>query len=536
MFKNYIKLTFILFLFSCGKDVVIIEEPTPNEDNDVLFEVNLVGFTTDEQRVYLPEVKLSVDGNEFESDASSFFHVEKLLIGQKGKVVQLEKEGYLPAFHRIQNHNSLEDVVLNLELYKEPVPQEIGNSGGSIEEEGSTLKVGADVFSSDTRILFSSKTGSGKSIGNSDVFYFGEKPEYLIRESSYYVEGDAPIKPGKMLSISTQATGFVTSNISNLSVFHFDEVALRWKQKDISIEQSGNRIEFLIGAYGWWTIAERVPAKYASLNLKQLDGSLVKNAEMQISFVESEFNQTTYYSSKSGSVSAFFPTGKSIFVGLDNGRYMQTMKDGFASGQSEMDINFDDLVQQEFSGKAFTCDFEAAEGYVAILSDGQHKVKEINGGQFDVEAFQEDEQVKLQFYTQEYEYINSRTVEVESLDAGVNNFLSCGDLSDKLTVLNGTDLFEGFENCRVKERPNETVIIGENSVENVFLLSFEGTKEGVYEGLIYFPELTDNEVKSQVMINIVLYDKTENKVGGFIKTENISTSEEITISFIGDIE
>ncbi len=90
--------------------------------------------------------------------------------------------------------------------------------------------------------------------------------------------------------------------------------------------------------------------------------------------------------------------------------------------------------------------------------------------------------------------------------------------------------------CRVKVRPNETVVIGERSNGDVFLVSFNGKSKGKHNGLFFFPDTLLDDVHSEVIVNIILYDEIENKVGGFINTEYISTGEELSISFIGNIE
>ena len=68
------------------------------------------------------------------------------------------------------------------------------------------------------------------------------------------------------------------------------------------------------------------------------------------------------------------------------------------------------------------------------------------------------------------------------------------------------------------------------------MVSFVGQGEGIYDGLIYSPLLSETEFESNVEVTIILYDEIQNKVGGFILTENVSTEEEVKISFIGDIQ
>jgi len=325
------------------------------------------------------------------------------------------------------------------------------------------------------------------------------------------------------------------ADIVNLNLFHFDESDFIWKQKSIPLSKSGDQLSFTIDGYGWWTIAERVSAQLGTLKLTQLNDIRVNNAEVNVSFENDTYSGSTFYTSSSGTITAYFPSNKSITASLNKGQLSREFASGFSSGVSTGEIKFEEEIQFSFEGQVYVCDFTFSEGFVAIVADGQHKIVEIKNGIFSGEGFINDINVKLQFYSDNYEFSNSKISDIESLLSEDKSYFACSDLDDNLIVSNGSNLLQDFERCRVKVRPKETVVIGERNNGEVFLVSFEGSKEGVYNGLIYFEEILD-DVKPDVVVNIVLYDEIDNKVGGFIKTEYISTGEELSISFIGNIE
>ncbi len=536
MLRKITLFSIIILLTSCGKDVVIVTDEEPPIENDEIFEVNLVGFTTDENRAYLQDVDISLDGKSFNSDESGFFHAEKNLIGRRGRVIQMQKDGYLPSFLRVTNHQSLETIMLNLQLVQAPEKIEIGVSGGNVPNENGELFVSSASISETSDFVFQSFVGNDANIGNQDQLHFGGETEFLLKEASIYVEGSSPLILGSEMEVQLNADNFDVVDVNRLAVFQYDISELRWKQRTMELSQSGNKISFSIDGFGWWTLAEKTEAQYGTLTLSQVNNVEVINAETTFTFGEGDFGGFTLYSSSAGTISTYFPSDKTITASLNDGQYTSESVMGFSVGTNMAFVKFDDEVQVSFEGRVYACDFTFSDGYVAIISEGQHKIKKIENGTFQGEAFAAINEVLLQFYSDEYELQSSKQSNIENLEGETNNFFSCADLNDNLLVSNGTNLLQDFDMCRVKVRPKETVVIGERSNDDVFLVSFGGTHEGVYDGLIYFPEITDNDVGVEVSVNIVLYDEAENKIGGFIKTAYISTGEELSISFIGSIE
>lgn len=534
MLRKYLTALVLISLVSCGKDVVIIDEPITPIETENLFEVNLVGFVTDEERTYISDGSVAMDGITLESDQSGFFHFEEVLIGERGKIVEVEKEGLLPTVYRIANHQSLENVVLNLQMIDAPENVSISNSGGTIESGFSVMNIPKNSVEQTTDMIFKSFIGSDANLGNSDPLYFGQTTEYLLKEASFYIDGSSPLSQNFSLEISTDINQL--NSIEDLSVYYYDKASLSWKRSENDLIQTSTTISFNCNAYGWWTIARNVPAQYSNLQLDQINGVAISGAESKVSFGDNEYNAQVYYTSTSGTISTYFPLEKRINISMDNGTFKEVLPSGFSKGITTESIEFDAEVQSSFEGKVYACDFSLSDGVVAIVSEGQHKITTIENGHFLGEVFSENETLTLQFYSNEYEFLSDKQSSLEELKNEANNFLSCSDLNDNLTLLNGENLFQDFDMCRVKVRPKETVVIGERSNGDVFLVSFNGEKEGMYDGLIYFPLITDSEVKSDVSINIVLFDEEKKKVGGFIKTEYTNTGQELTISFIGDIE
>ena len=536
MFRNLIYLITLLTAISCGKDVVIIEKPIPQEEKDETFEVNLIGFTSDENRAFVPNSTLNINGQNLISDESGLFHLEKILVGQKGEVIELKKDGYLPSIIRVNNHRSVESVILNLELVDEPQIKTLPPAGGSVSDEFGEMTIGEGALNSNTDFIFKSFVGLDANKGNGDQLFFENQTSFLLKEASFFVQGNLPINPNTTISIKINTDEFNTSDVTKLTLFHYDNTLKTWEEVNSDLVLNGQEINFSIQEYGWWTIAEKVPAVYANLNLSQLDGTALVSAETAISFENDNYSSANLYTSKSGSISTYFPIDISITASFNEGLYKAEFTSGFDPNSVEGSINFQEEIQTPFDGLVYACDFTFADGYVAIIEENQHKVVGIENGEFSSEAIISSDDVVLQFYSNEYEFVSKKTSDVEALKNKINSFFSCNDLTDNLLVKAGSNLLQDFDQCRVKVRPNETVVIGERTNGEPFLLSFDGAAEGEYEGLIYFPEITDVDVKSEVMVNIVLYDQIENKLGGFVKTKYISSEEELIISFIGNIE
>ncbi|MEM9548921.1 MAG: hypothetical protein AAGA77_23245 [Bacteroidota bacterium] len=532
---RFVFLTFWMLIFSsCGKDVVIVEEPVPTEENDVVYEVNLIGFSTDEGGIYLADGKVEVDNLEIESDETGLFFVEKVLVGKRGKVITVRKDGYLPSINRIANHGSLEEVVLNLQTPNAPDPISVPISGGSIADDNGMLTIPENATAGNTDFVFKIFTGGQVNSGNSDQLFITNEVEFLLKESSFYVSGSEDLNTNGKLNVELSSDQFKTNDVDKLSVFHFDGIDLIWKKIELPIEQFDNKISFEIERYGWWTVAEHVLAEYGTLELNQPD-EVIQKAEVRLAYGNARYHGSTVYTSNSGEISTYFPKDMSLTTTLNNGVFAQTLTSGISDGMSNAVILFDEVVQTSFTAKSYACDFSESKGFVAILDDGQHKIEQLDNGIFESEALVGNEDIEFNFYTENLSYINSSSSGLESILNENNNFLACKDLDDNLIVSDGTELIEDFDRCRIKVRPKETVVIGERSDGEVFLVSFDGQKPGIYDGVFYNDKVLE-DVKSDVIVNIVLYDEETQKVGGYINTEYISSGEDLIISFIGNIE
>jgi len=538
MNKNLLLFWFILLLSACGEDVVIIEETTPPTKDDELFEVNLVGFTTEKDDLYISDARITIDGMETSSDESSFFYIDKVLIGRTGKIIGFTKEGYLPAFYRIANHNSLEDVMLDLKMVKAENTQMIDASGGEIFDESARLTLAPNTFPNAVEMTFEAFTGAEVNYGNGDQLYMGDQVEYLFKEVSFYVNVSSPLSSNSNMEFSIASNSLNSNDISNLSLFHFDEIEQQWTKKNTTLTQSSGRVLAQVDALGWWTLAELIPAQYATLTLTQLNEVGIHTAETKLTFSDQSYFGNTFYTDAKGEITTYWPINTEMRATFNNWEIVSNPSAGLTAGTNSIDIEVAEDVQFSFAGLVYTCDFSFSDGFVAILSNGQHKLRPIVNGSFQSEAFVGDGEAVFQFYNQDLTFSNKRTFELSALQEGQNSFMSCTDLDEKLLVKDGITVLEDFTMCTVKKRPNETVVIaeGENGgVNDSFLLSYDGNGEGTYEGLFYYPDLLD-DVQANVTINIVLDDAVSNKLAGIIRTEYISTGEELIISFIGNIE
>jgi len=538
MFKKLSLFYILIILSSCGKDVVIIEEPNPTKETDEIYEVNLVGFTTDENRNYISDSEVSVDGYNIISDENGLFHFENIFVGRKGKAVFVKKEGFLPSIYRVARHSELTQVVMNLQMATAQGITTIDNSGGTIQDENGKLTISENTVNSSTDFTFQSYFGEDVNKGNMDQLIFGVSTEFLLKETSFYIDGTSPLNTNSVLDVELDMDKFKNKDISNLAIFCYNEQEFRWKEKNLSLMTNGDKLSVSVDSYGWWTIAEKVPAQYGFVTLEGSEESRIGNAEAKLSYGNKNYDGSILYTNAAGSIETYFPAEIPITASLNNGEFRSVNESGLAKNDfiTSCDIIFEEEVQSDIFGKVYECDFALSNGIVVIISDGQHKIRHIEDGLFVDHSFSTDEEVELHFYSEDFERLNTKISDVESLRTGLTDFLSCTNLNEKLVVSDANNLLQDFDMCRVKVRPNETVVIGERSNGDVFLVSFDGKSKGKYDGLFFFPDTLLDDVRSEVTVNIVLYDEVENKVGGFINTEYISTGEELSISFIGNID
>ena len=513
---------------------MIIEEPSPPDETDNLYEINVLGFTTQPNGIVIPDAVVELEGESTFSDLTGLFHLDKKLVGNKGKVIKYTAEEYLPSYHRLYNYGSLESVIVDLSMIHEKNKVTIGPDGGAITEQYVSVNIDQGVLMNDSEMTFQFLYGEYSNNGNSDPLFLENGVEFLMKEVSLYIMGTSLINTSENINVEIDTEILKSQNVDDLSVFFYDEVDLSWKEKDISLEQIGDKISFSIDTYGWWTIAQKIPAQKGAIKLMEEDNIAVKNSEVLLSFGAGYINRLKYYTDANGRISGYFPQNTTITLVLNNAKFRETLDDGFSEVDLEKEVVLLDDVQFEFSGRVYTCEFDESNGFVAIISQGQHKIESINNGSFDSESFEEDENVTLHFYSETFDYLSTEEVANQSFKED-KGFISCNDLSDNMTVSDGSNLMLDFDMCRVKVRPKETVVIGEKIGADAFLVSFEGREEGIWDGLFYFPPLLD-DVKSEVTVNVILFDEEENKVGGYIETEYISSGEELVISFIGNID
>ncbi|MEE9437616.1 MAG: hypothetical protein V3V14_01370 [Saprospiraceae bacterium] len=529
MINKIILLALIMSMVSCVEEVVIKTDTPIDNESEEIHQVNTYGFVTDVDLSFLTDVQLTIDEQSNTTDESGFFHIENRLIPKYGKAIKATKLGYLPSYKRIYNHRNLKPVIVNHKMIKTPTAAYVSSESSQISNaEDIKLIIESNDFDVAGSMVFHSSA-----INNNvehDNLLISESIHYLDRKATFYIDADISINENQTLDIEIPKNEL---NPSELSIYFYNPILYRWEESNVQLILENDLLVIPINTYGWWTIGIPQKTKYGSVSIKQHDLPL-SYSEILVSNSDNNSNTERLYTDKNGSITKYWIVDQSIKLSIDNGDQILELSTDAISNNAKTYVKIDEPILTYFEGAVFDCKLNLQEGYVGILSKNQHAIIPIVNGLFEGEAVLKYESAILNFYDSNFFYKSSKAINVSTIGTNLTDFVAC---EEQLLIEENVTVVEGFDKCRIKINPNETVIIGERDDNKIFLISFEGKGKGEYEGLIY-STLTDfgTNVKPQVAITVSIYDEVSNTLAGSIEMELENGEEKFLVSFIGTIE
>lgn len=528
---KYISTIFIIFCFvGCSDTVTIVEENPIPTDPDEIFEINLVGYTTDRNRVYISDVSLQMEGVSISSDASGFTHIENQLIGKQGKAIKVVKDGYLPTFKRIYHHRSLQTITANIQLTSAPNSVVVPASGGEILSGNIRLEIEGQDLENSTDLVFYSSTGE-ESI-EFDNLITKDKVQYLQRDALFYMDLEGELTEGKSLEIFIPQAEV---NIDGLFVFKYDEASYTWIKTDHEITNSGTDVKFEIDRKGWWSIGHAIDVVYASLELEQLGNIKIAKSEVFLRSANNKMKEVLY-TDTNGRITKYFPIHTELKASLDEGNLILPIDDQFTSKDQKISSYINQDIIYTIGGEVYSCELSKQQGYVSLKSESQHEIIKLTEGLFNGISLKENGQVELSYYNDEFLLLNTQLLNVDQIQNTNLGYVAC---NNQMVVQDNSTVLEDFDICRVRVNPNESVVIGESddTGSDVFLISFKGETTGTYSGLFFSTrDGFGSNVNSEVDIEILVYNTATNLIAGKVIAEYKDSGEQFDVSFIGEIE
>ncbi len=527
--------------FSCGKDVVeIIDTPIPNEPQEI-FEVNVIGYSTDIDHNFLEDVDLTVSGNNLNTDSTSFFVENKVLVGKEGSVVKAEKIGYLPVFKRVYHHGSLEDVVTNITMVESPGIQEVNVTGGDLTAaDGSILSIASGAISQSSDVRFYSSFDMIDQV-DFDPFVVAEDGVKILDDQTlFFIESTIDLEQNATVSISFNSNK--VTGLENLGVYKYNESKLTWEFVYGELQESNGEIVLTLESFGWWAVGSEVETIYGTANFNQMDGaseeiSPISGTEIVFSKLEDRKLNEHLFTNAKGEISKYFPIDAVNTVLINKGMIEVLLDEGFSKENREQTVQLDEQVIHQVAAEIYDCDLNRHNGFVSIVSGNQYIIKRIDSGLVDVYSNISNENLELIFYDLDEILLTSRIIETESISEETLQFVACNPI---MLLENDDSVLLNFDKCRVRVKPIESFIVGEGSDSNLFFVAFKGDGVGLYDGLVFASagqlfDFTEIEIEKEVKVDIMIYDKTSRTIAGFVDGK-YKNGENFRVSFIGNVE
>lgn len=531
-------LTVIMF-FSCGKDVVeIIDTPIPYEPQEI-FEVNVVGYSTDVEHNFLEDVDLTISGNILNSDSTSFFVENKVLVGKEGSVIKAEKIGYLPVFKRVYHHGSLEDVVTNITMFEAPTAQQVSTTGGEItSDDGSLLSVNNGAFTQSSDIRFYSSFDMVDQVDLDPFIVTEEAVKILDDQALFFIESTTDLEQNSTVSISFDNN--MIEDLESLNVYKYNESTLTWEFVYSDLQESNGEIILTIESFGWWAVGSEIETIYGTVQFNQADESStgispISDAEVVFSKLEDRKLNEHLFTNKNGEISKYFPVAMENTVLIDNGKIEVLLDSEFSNENREQSVQLEEQVIHQVTAEIYDCDLNRHNGFVSILSGNQYVIKRIESGGIDIYSNISNDNLELRFYNLNENLLTSRIIATENISGNIVKFVAC---SPVMLVEFDQSVVQNFDQCKVRVKPIESFIVGEGQDDKLFFIAFKGNTIGQYEGLVYTYELasfTVNDIEKEVQVDIMIYDEISSTIAGFVDGK-YKNGEEYKVSFIGNVE
>jgi hypothetical protein len=529
----------ITLFFSCGKDVVnIVDIPAPNEPQEV-FEVNILGYSTDNDHNFLEDVDLTINGIIQNTDTTSFFVLDNVFVGKEGNVIKAEKSGFLPIFKRGYHHRSLEDVVVNVTMYDMPLSKEMTSAGGELQSnEGVILAFGENAIQQTSDIIFYSSFNPDNKIDFDPFIISDERVQILDEQAMFYISSSTDEIEGGEVSIIIDSE-MVTST-QNLELFKYNEITLSWNVAQSEIIEVNNKLSLEITSQGWWALGTSLETVYGSVKINQPGGSStdilpLSNSEV----VFAKLNETTVsehlFTNKNGEIIKYFPVEVPQVIAINNGQSVIVLESEFSTENREEILQLDEQIIHQIFAEIYDCNLSKHSGYVTLVSNNQYVIKRIENGQIDVFSNVEHENLEFRFYDLDETLLTIKNIDPEYIVGTPIQFVACDPV---LLVETNAAVVQNFDRCKVRVKPIESFIVGEGSDDNQFFIAFQGDEVGLYDGLVYagdIPSFGVADIEKDVTIDIMIFDKISSTIAGFVDGK-YKNGEDYKVSFIGNVE
>ena len=526
MLKNISLLIITLFILSCQNETTLIDSTElPNEPNEI-YETNFAGFITNEDRELLADATIRVDNQSFTSQENGLFHFENVLVKPRGKVLAINKEGYLPLYKRVYNHRSNEAITINAQMLESPAPILLDGSLRTIDGNLSKLTIGEDVYDGNTSLTYYNHFDTEKSI-DMDMMIEELAISMLDIEALWYIHAD--------VAFSTGLPSYSYLPSTDSKVYYYDENELTWKEVTYNYTKVNGGVDILIDKYGWWAIAKKVPANYGTIQLVQKEEALIGKTEVVLEHHTSkqQINEV-FYTDSEGKISKFFPIETYTSIYADNENLVLGTADPVENNQALQVVKNNTEIINAVSGQTYDCNLNNASGWYAILTSKQQFLGEFKEGNFTSNVLANEDSVEVVFYDDTFTELVDYTFLKEDVADKYPDFVLC---ENRLTVKDDGSTLGEFSDCTVRIKPNETIVVGDNGdIQSVFLMSFKGETPGLYEGLVFSNSSFGDDLGNEVDVEVKVFDELTNRVAGTIRGVKRGTQEPYDVLFIGNKE
>ncbi len=334
----------IFILFSCRKDEINISKTVHVEEPNVIDGYNtptefikgtVYGQILDEQEKPISEVNILLDDYQTQTNKEGFFQLKDIQMNKLGTFLKAEKSGYIngsKVFYPTEG--SLNRIEISL-IEKDNSKSFSSFSGGevSVNEEvnlsftpNSFAYEDGEIYSGDVFVFakffdpsiigFSNQvpgdlSGLQPSLTNKEVslFSFGilliELYDAQFQKLSLIEENFVSIS----LPISSSLAGIAPEEVS---LWFFNENIGKWVEEVTAIRIE-NTYKAELKHLSFWNCAIPDESINLKINIKELDGSPLKNTELQISLIN-ESNLFKQYTNEDGVISLNVPQNKSVLV------------------------------------------------------------------------------------------------------------------------------------------------------------------------------------------------------------------------------
>jgi len=386
-------------------------------------------------------------------------------------------------------------------------------------------------------VTFYSSTGSANAV-DIDLFISNEDShELLDAEALFYVDFVGEIATSSNLSLELDSDKII--DLENGNVYWYDESSESWEKQD-EINVVSDKVNANITKKGWWAIGRSVPSVYGSVKFNQPNGSSTGISPLvntEVVFSNQEGNRIInehLFTSNEGLIYKYFPIETVQEAILDNGSLVTDLGE-FSTAKIDAVVEIQEQLLYKVDGGSFSCALDDHSGYVASIFDNQFVIERVADGDFEIYVNLNDEYIDFEFYDADENIITSNKVNSDQIGEEKIRFVAC---DPTMEIEDYNSVLQSLDKCRVRVKPIESFIVGENDSDEKIFVAFQGNETGIYEGLVFvesIPSLGASEIEKEVTVEILIYDLISETIAGTVDGK-YTTGEEYKVTFIGNVE